>query len=147
MGKIQNVLAMKEKRCTARATTSNYGQTLTLSRGGGPDDHSHPPNREEVEAVRVISGKLSRDMPLNIQMHLPHARIMRRLHDVSSGVLSELPDQTKISTIFFSVNDHEECLEIQEFWMSCMKFQIILEKLIWVNNFLFMINSKTNTIT
>lgn len=83
----------RKDQCPARATTENDGHTLKIIRGGNLDEHSHAPNREEVEALRVLTG-IKRKASEHPDM--PPVRIMQVLQDVPNAVLAELPDRENI---------------------------------------------------
>ena len=45
----------RKSECTSRLITINQGRNVVIRKGGEPHTHSHPPNPEEVQALRLIS--------------------------------------------------------------------------------------------
>jgi len=68
-------------------TTNTSNTTISVRCGGKNDDHTHAPNREEVEALKITCG-----VKRTASQHpeAPPAQILRRLQDVPSRVLAEL---------------------------------------------------------
>ncbi|KAK3925957.1 FLYWCH-type zinc finger-containing protein 1 [Frankliniella fusca] len=85
----------KAKECSAKAITlAAAGGALTVVKGDEQSPQSHPPNREEGQAVKVVSNlkRLSQEHP-----GMPPAQIFRyELTAVPSGVLSQLPEREKL---------------------------------------------------
>lgn len=86
----------RKDRCRARAITIGSGKELIVRKGPKDSLHSHAPNREEVQALTVMSGikRHAADHPQE-----PPARIMRGLHGVHASILAELPDRHNIRKI------------------------------------------------
>ena len=82
----------RQSQCSARAITDCDGATLSIRRHS-LEDHSHAPNREEVEALRLVTGikRKAAEHP-----EAPPVQIMRSLQNVPSSVLGELPDRENI---------------------------------------------------
>lgn len=85
----------KAKECPARAISlAAAGGEITVVKGDEQSPHSHPPNREEANAVKVVSNlkRLSQQHP-----GMPPAQILRdQLTSVPSGVLSQLPERENL---------------------------------------------------
>ncbi|KAE8738390.1 hypothetical protein FOCC_FOCC016136 [Frankliniella occidentalis] len=81
----------RKKECKATVvTTYNNGAVDVLKEG----KHQHAPNREEVEAERVVTNlkRIVSDHP-----ELPPAQILRtELPKCSEGVLSQLPERENL---------------------------------------------------
>ncbi|KAK3931526.1 Gibberellin 20 oxidase 4 [Frankliniella fusca] len=98
--------AGKAKECSARAITlAAAGGALTVVKGDEQSPHSHPPNREEGQAVKVVSNlkRLSQEHP-----GIPPAQILRNeLTAVPSGALHHTC-KTLIGENFLLIDSHED---------------------------------------
>ncbi|KAE8740703.1 hypothetical protein FOCC_FOCC013772 [Frankliniella occidentalis] len=82
---------VKKKECKATAVTTYSNGAVEVLKVG---KHDHAPNREEVEAERVVSNlkRIASDHP-----ELPPAQILRtELPKCSEGVLSQLPERENL---------------------------------------------------
>lgn len=88
---------VKQKQCTARAisTDASPPANLVLLKGPAESAHSHPPNVDQSAAEVFTSRvkRLAREHP-----QLPPSQILRtELPALSTGVLSQLPEQEELS--------------------------------------------------
>lgn len=87
---------LRNKECSARAITSlaNLGEHPVVFKGPVESKHSHPSNLEECGAE-----KLKQSLKRRAEEHPeePPAQILRhQLHNVPSGVLSQLPERENL---------------------------------------------------
>ena len=81
----------KRKECNATAITTTVDRQVEVVKF---KEHSHAPNREEVEAEKVVN-KLKRKA--TAQPELNPAQILRtELPALSDGVLSQLPERENL---------------------------------------------------
>ena len=83
----------RKNECPARVSTESNGHEIIVRKGGEATAHTHAPNREEVQALQLLSG-MKREATEHPEE--PPSRILRRLQGAPSSVLAELPDQENI---------------------------------------------------
>ena len=87
----------KAKECAARAITLErvVDGNIEVIKGPNESKHSHPPNREETAAEKIIA-QIKRKAAEHPEQR-PAQLLRTELQGVPSGVLSQLPEQTALS--------------------------------------------------
>ncbi|XP_043461039.1 uncharacterized protein LOC122497804 [Leptopilina heterotoma] len=80
--------------CHARATTSSDLENLSLFKGPKESPHEHAPNRDAVDAERIVA-RVKRVAEEHPEL-LPAQIIRRELQNVPSGILSEMPERPNL---------------------------------------------------
>lgn len=83
----------KKTECSARLVTVAAGHNVVIRKGGDPASHSHAPNPEEVEALRLMGTvkRAAADHP-----ERPPSAVMRIVREANEGVQAHLPTEESI---------------------------------------------------
>ena len=80
----------RKTECSARLVTFSTGRNVFIRSGGAPQSHSHAPNPEEVQALRLMGSvkRAAADHP-----ERPPSAVMRMVQDAGPAVQAHLPSQ------------------------------------------------------